>query len=84
MRDENKNMRQIGRVMPLLCILPLYAPLAGAFQLKFEDPELKGYWDNTLKYSSAFRVSGQDSGLIADPNADDGNRDHCRADIFSL
>jgi hypothetical protein len=67
----------------------LYAPLAGAFQLKFEDPELKGYWDNTVKYSSAFRAAGQDSTLTADANADDGNRNldkglvSNRFDLFS-
>lgn len=89
MRDENKNTRQIGRVVSLLCVLPLYAPLAGAFQMKFDDPELKGYWDNTLKYSSAFRVSDQDRGLISDANADDGNRNldkgliSNRFDLFS-
>jgi hypothetical protein len=31
-------------------------------------------WDNTLRYTAAFRLSGQNGALIADPNADDGDR----------
>jgi len=31
-------------------------------------------WDNTLKYSDAFRLKDQSRRLIADPNSDDGDR----------
>ena len=31
-------------------------------------------WDNTLRYSEAFRVSPRSTSLISNPNADDGDR----------
>ncbi len=31
-------------------------------------------WDNTLRYTAAFRLSHYDEALAADPNADDGDR----------
>lgn len=32
-------------------------------------------WDNTLRYSGGLRLESADPRLLADPNADDGNRD---------
>jgi hypothetical protein len=31
-------------------------------------------WDNTLRYTAAFRLSHYDEAVVADPNADDGDR----------
>lgn len=31
-------------------------------------------WDNTLRYTAAFRVAHYNEALVADPNADDGDR----------
>jgi uncharacterized protein DUF1302 len=31
-------------------------------------------WDNTLRYTAAFRLSHYDEAIVADPNADDGDR----------
>jgi len=39
-------------------------------------------WDNTLKYSAAFRVNNPDPALIADVNSDDGDRSF-RAGVIS-
>lgn len=41
-------------------------------------PDLKVTWDNTIKYSNAFRVKSQDSDLLSNPNADDGDRNFDR------
>nr|WP_256595981.1 DUF1302 domain-containing protein [Pseudomonas sp. RW407] len=41
-------------------------------------PDLKVSWDNTVKYSNAFRVKSQDSALLSNPNADDGDRNFDR------
>lgn len=71
-----------------LCV-PLYSPVVNAFQFSLNDPDYKGYFDNTVKYSSAFRVNDQNQSLVADANADDGNRNFNkglisnRADLFS-
>src|SRR6266850_7041347 len=51
------------------------------------DVELR--WDNTLKYGTAFRLKDRNPDLLADPNADDGDRDFSpgivsnRFDLFS-
>jgi len=60
--------------------LLLFAPPAQAFQIDTDVPGLRIYWDNTVKYSVAFRVEGQ-SDKLTDParnpsnvNQDDGDR----------
>lgn len=51
------------------------------------DVELR--WDNTVKYGTAFRLGSRDPKLLADPNADDGDRNFApgiisnRFDLFS-
>lgn len=50
------------------------APYAGAMTLNTDIPGLKIQWDNTLKYSNAFRVKSQNGVLLANPNTDDGDR----------
>lgn len=54
--------------LPLLCGRSLAAELYtnNGFDLR---------WDNTVRYSTAFRLASQDPKLIANPNTDDGNRD---------
>jgi hypothetical protein len=54
---------------------------AAAFEL-FSDGSTQINWDNTFKYSAAFRINDPDAALIADPNADDGNRNF-RAGVIS-
>jgi hypothetical protein len=41
-----------------------------------DDIELR--WDNTVTYTTAFRLDGRNSTLIASPNADDGDRNFAR------
>lgn len=40
----------------------------------YNDGDLVIRWDNTLRYTMAFRLAGQNSKLLEDPNADDGDR----------
>jgi hypothetical protein len=50
---------------------------AGAFNIDTGVSDLKIRWDNTVKYSAAFRVEGQDSKVLGstyNPNLDDGDR----------
>jgi hypothetical protein len=37
-------------------------------------PDLKLVWDNTVKYSTALRLGPRKATLVANPNADDGDR----------
>ncbi|CAN7340339.1 DUF1302 domain-containing protein [Variovorax sp. LjRoot178] len=49
---------------------------ANAFAIEFDtgNPDLSVRWDNTIKYSAAARLRGQDSALLRRPNNDDGDR----------
>lgn len=50
------------------------APASWALEFETDNPDFKARWDNTVKYSTAFRLKSQSPGLIADANMDDGDR----------
>ncbi|MGC7404358.1 DUF1302 domain-containing protein [Pandoraea pneumonica] len=56
------------------CLYWAVVPTAGAFEFDTGNPDFKIRWDNTLKYSTAWRVQGQNNALLVDPNMDDGDR----------
>lgn len=45
-----------------------------AFNIATDDPNLNIRWDNTLKYSAAWRLKDPSATLISDINQDDGDR----------
>ncbi len=47
---------------------------AHAFDIATDNPDLKLRWDNTFKYSNAFRLKSRDALLTSDINLDDGDR----------
>lgn len=47
---------------------------AGAFEIPTGNEDIQLRWDNTLRYTYAHRVSGQNKTLINSPNMDDGDR----------
>jgi hypothetical protein len=78
------------RVAAALAAVTLAAtlePAARAFSIDTADPDFKASWDNTVKYSAAWRVHTQDKPLISNPNLDDGDRNFNRgliSDRFDL
>jgi hypothetical protein len=54
------------------------ANAAYAIDIKTSNEDLKIRWDNTIKYSAAFRVQSRDAVLVQDPNVDDGDRNFSR------
>lgn len=58
--------------------LLLWPAMAGAEQIDTGIPDLKIRWDNTIKYSAAFRTEGRDSRLTGAANYDDGDRNFGR------
>lgn len=60
------------------CVMTLFAPGVQAFEIDTDNPDLRLRWDNTVKYSNAFRVEGQSNQLTARPNHDDGDRNFDR------
>ncbi|MBN2791428.1 MAG: DUF1302 domain-containing protein [Desulfuromonadales bacterium] len=52
----------------------LPTPPASAFQFDTGNPDIGIRWDNTLKYSTAYRLKNQSDTLVADANYDDGDR----------
>ncbi|WP_409525038.1 DUF1302 domain-containing protein [Nitrincola sp. MINF-07-Sa-05] len=49
-------------------------PNALAYQIDTGNPDIRLRWDNTLKYSNAFRLKERSDILVNDVNYDDGNR----------
>lgn len=50
----------------------LVLPAAAAELFQSDGWDLR--WDNTLRYTAAFRLEHYDEALVSDPNADDGDR----------
>ncbi|HEX5391837.1 MAG TPA: DUF1302 domain-containing protein [Rhodocyclaceae bacterium] len=57
-----------------LAVSLLWAGSASALELDTGDSDIKLRWDNTLKYSAAWRTHNPDSTLTARINQDDGDR----------
>lgn len=66
-------MRACSAVL-LLALLCLSHAEAGAVNLPTWSDDWVLRWDNTLRYTLTSRIKSQESALIADANADDGNR----------
>ena len=63
---------------PLLCV-----SAAHAMDFDTGNPDLKLRWDNSVKYSIAFRVRDPSAVLLSDPNQDDGDRDFRKTGLIS-
>ena len=55
------------------CLVVGFSSAAEAFQLDTGNSEVRMRWDNTVKYSSAWRLEDPSATLTADPNLDDGD-----------
>lgn len=72
----------------LLLLLVACGPASAAEV--YSDGDTTVRWDNTLRYSMAFRVSPRDPTIIGDPNDDDGDRNFApglisnRLDLISV
>ncbi|TBW48319.1 DUF1302 domain-containing protein [Marinobacter halodurans] len=65
-------VRTLGTAFALLTSVNAFA-----FQIDTGNPEVSARWENTLKYSNAFRIKGIDNTVAAtgsNPNVDDGDR----------
>lgn len=63
------------RLMPLaLAALACLAGPARAAEIELDNPDLRARWDNTVKWSGAWRLKAADTALLANPNNDDGDR----------
>jgi catechol 2,3-dioxygenase-like lactoylglutathione lyase family enzyme len=76
-RDARRNAMILARgVGGALALCALHG--AGAADIDTGDSGLKVRWDNTFKYSAAFRVKQPSDVLTADANQDDGDRNFHR------
>lgn len=86
MTARNLSMRRRPRqvaLAPLALAIMLVgaAPLAQAFQFETGNPDLRLRWDNTFKYSAAWRTDKQSDKLVGGQstlNLDDGDRNFDR------
>lgn len=88
-RAQRFSPRPLGRAVALALLGLAFSPIAGAFQIETEDPELKVLWDTTVKYSIMNRLKNAKASLLSDPDEDDGDRNFKkgivsnRFDLFS-
>ncbi len=78
MKRKNNWRPQGAQRCAIATAIALTVPVAHGFQLDTGNPDLSVRWDNTLKYSSAWRVEGQSDRLLSDINGDDGDRNFDR------
>jgi hypothetical protein len=75
-RSDKKREAARGELVFLLALSYLMGggSAAYAFSIDTADPDWKVRWDNTVKYSAAFRTRDRSGNLSSDPNQDDGDR----------
>lgn len=69
-----KRIRMPSTMLVLMLAVALLPWQAQAFQFDTGNSDLKLRWDNTLKYSAAYRLNDQSDTLTDDVNYDDGDR----------
>lgn len=78
MNDFQKALRRLPRPRTAMrataAAVVLLTSQAHAFQIETDNPDLEMSWNNTVKYSTAYRLDNPLPELIANPNQDDGDR----------
>ncbi|MCL4181912.1 MAG: DUF1302 family protein [Burkholderiaceae bacterium] len=72
LRDASRTGRYTSVAVAIAAACAVASP-AAAFEID-TGGETKIRWDNTFKYSNAWRVKGRSDALVADPTLDDGDR----------
>jgi hypothetical protein len=81
--------RALKNTAAVACLHLAMIPASWGYQFDTGNPDWQVRWDNTVKYSAAFRVKGMSNGLVTDANMDDGDRNFGkglisnRADLLS-
>jgi Protein of unknown function (DUF1302) len=57
--------------------------VAQAFDINTGNEDLSARWDNTVRYNLGSRVSEQDAAILANPNADDGDRNFDKGSLVT-
>lgn len=75
-RKDILSLRKADHAGWQLCvaILTCFACSPASAANLYQSNDLNVRWDNTLRYSAAFRVFSYDTALVSDPNYDDGDR----------
>lgn len=58
----------------MLLVLVVGIGSASAFKIDTGSPDWTMRWDNTIRYTMAYRVQDRDRAILENPNADDGDR----------
>jgi len=67
--------RDVSRLVLVFAAAALFLWSEGAkAAVLYDEDDLQIRWDNSFRYTAAFRLTPRSKGLISDPNADDGDR----------
>ncbi|MGR6808585.1 DUF1302 domain-containing protein (plasmid) [Sphaerotilus natans] len=87
MNDSQKAMRRLPRPRTAMrataAAVVLLTSQAHAFQIETDNPDLEMSWNNTVKYSTAYRLKDQLPELLTNRNQDDGNLNFNKGQIQS-
>jgi hypothetical protein len=75
--------RRVNRVRLVALAASLTVGSVTAAQLDTGNPDVKLRWDNTIKYSSAYRLHDADSVLAGDANQSDGDNNFSQRGLVS-
>lgn len=83
LRKQLPGCNKINWAVSIALLSMLVAMDVNAFEFDTGNPEVKARWDNTVKYSAAWRLKDPSAKLTADPNMDDGDRNFGKGLISS-
>lgn len=73
-RQKEKASNRWRRRAALASVSAIAAGSAAAFEIDTGNPDAEVRWDNTIRYNLGVRTQSQDSAILRNPNADDGDR----------
>lgn len=73
-QERTSNRWRRRALSAALAAMGAIAGSVAAFEIDTGNPDVEVRWDNTVRYNLGVRAQSQDSAILGNPNADDGDR----------
>ncbi len=83
LKDSASSSLRRNALRAAIASLGAIAGSAGAFEINTGNPDLELRWDNSVRYNLGARVQSQDSAILGNANADDGDRNFKNGSIVT-